>query len=293
MFGGVVSVALTNVNVTLTAPAGSTTPGAGPYQSQNALIKFTGTLTGNVVITIPLPGYYIVRNNCSGTGSFYVQLSGGAGNKIGAPPGTHCHIFTDGTDVEYVNLAQVGSYLDLAVNATPTWMNACTVAPYLICDGTVYNIATYPMLGGLLGATFGGNGSTTFGVPDLRGRSRYYKDNQGGSAANRITAAGGNYDGTTLGNSGGAQNHTMVTAEMPSHTHSVTDSGHSHAGKSHRVNITGGSGALVMTDLSSSGTSIGSTETATTGISIATAGSGSAFTVLGPSLITGISYIKT
>ena len=38
---------------------------------------------------------------------------------------------------------------------------------FLNCDGAVYNIADYPTLGGLLLATFGGNGTTTFAVPDL------------------------------------------------------------------------------------------------------------------------------
>jgi microcystin-dependent protein len=44
---------------------------------------------------------------------------------------------------------------------------------YLSCDGTVYNIADYPDLGAMLGPhalAFGGDGVSTFGVPDLRGR---------------------------------------------------------------------------------------------------------------------------
>jgi len=289
MLGGVVSIALTNANVTLSKPTGSTTPGAGPSQTQNAVIKFSGTLTGNVVITFPVPGFWFVRNNCAGTGSFYVQLSGGAGNKIGAPPGMHCCVFSDGTDMDYVNLGQPGEYLDLAGSALPTWMNACTVAPYLVCDGTVYNVATYPALGAFLGSSFGGNGSTTFGVPDLRGRARYAKDNQGGSAANRITVAGGNFDGTALAGSGGAQNHTQTSSEMPSHTHvaSVTDPGHRHT-----VNgwSSGGGGGTGIFGLISTVTG-----TASTGVSVSNAntGSGNPFTVLSPALIAGLSLVKT
>jgi hypothetical protein len=58
---GVQAVGLTNVPVTLTKPAGLVpTPSGGPTQSQNAILKLTGTLTGPVAITLPLPGYYII-----------------------------------------------------------------------------------------------------------------------------------------------------------------------------------------------------------------------------------------
>lgn len=64
-------------------------------------------------------------------------------------------------------------------------------------------------------------------LPDLRGRAVIGKDDMGGTSANRITAAGCGIDGDVLGNSGGAQTHTLVEAEMPSHTH-LQDS-HNHS----------------------------------------------------------------
>ncbi|TNE62439.1 MAG: phage tail protein [Alphaproteobacteria bacterium] len=48
---------------------------------------------------------------------------------------------------------------------------------WVACDGTVYNIADYPGLGYLLGDLYGGNGSTTFAVPDLRGRTAIFGSN--------------------------------------------------------------------------------------------------------------------
>ena len=64
-------------------------------------------------------------------------------------------------------------------------------------------------------APFGdGDGSTTFGIPDLRGRTPFGRDTMDGSAASRLTgSAAGGLDGTNLGNVGGEQAHTLTKAE--------------------------------------------------------------------------------
>lgn len=64
-----------------------------------------------------------------------------------------------------------------------------------------------------------GDNSTTFNVPDLRGRATAGRDNMGGSAASRLTTAGSGIAGVNLGDAGGTQTHTLTTAEMPAHTH--------------------------------------------------------------------------
>jgi len=75
----------------------------------------------------------------------------------------------------------------------------------------------FSMLSGLSPSLpFGpGDGATTFNLPDLRGRAIFGLDNMGGSAASRITAAGGNFDGTSLGATGGAQNKTIAQNQLP------------------------------------------------------------------------------
>ena len=97
----------------------------------------------------------------------------------------------------------------LAYNPTPPGMISAwstTTAPtgYVLCDGSAYSrTITYATLFAVIGTTYGvGDGSTTFNVPDLRGRAIIMVD----GAANRITAAstnGGNAD--TIGGVGGSQ----------------------------------------------------------------------------------------
>lgn len=65
-----------------------------------------------------------------------------------------------------------------------------------------------------------GDGSTTFNTPDWRGYAPIGVDNQGGTAASVITSSSTNgANSTVLGGVGGAQTHTLITAEMPAHTH--------------------------------------------------------------------------
>src|SRR3546814_14443861 len=73
--------------------------------------------------------------------------------------------------------------------------------------------------------------STTFNLPDLRGRVGAGKDDMGGTAAGRLSDI---VDGETLGASGGAEMHTLTTAQMPAHTHTGTTGSagaHVHAAK--------------------------------------------------------------
>jgi hypothetical protein len=87
------------------------------------------------------------------------------------------------------------------VSAVPSWITACTIKPFLLSDGTVYNFSSYAALGNLYKGSFGGNGITTFGVQDLQGRVPLAYDGTG----TRITTAGCGINGQTLGAAGGNQ----------------------------------------------------------------------------------------
>ena len=78
---------------------------------------------------------------------------------------------------------------------------------WALCNGQLLSINQNQALFSLLGTTYGGNGQTTFALPDLRGRTPLHVGN-----------------GVTLGQSAGQETHTLTTTEMPMHTHLVSAS---------------------------------------------------------------------
>jgi len=76
----------------------------------------------------------------------------------------------------------------------------------LLCYGQAVSRTAYAGLFAALGTTYGaGDGSTTFNLPDLRGRIAAGRDDMGGSAVGRLTGTTISGGATTLGNAGGAQ----------------------------------------------------------------------------------------
>jgi microcystin-dependent protein len=98
---------------------------------------------------------------------------------------------------------------------------AGTAAPsgWLLCYGQAVSRTTYAGLFATISTTYGsGDGSTTFNIPDIRGRVVAGQDDMGGSSANRLTDQTGGLDGDTLGDTGGSETHTLTTSEVPSLT---------------------------------------------------------------------------
>jgi len=166
-------------------------------------------------------GNVVIRVNSGGTVKDVMSISGASGvvslteplpaSSGGVPP---------------------GALMPFAGSSAPTG--------WLLADGTAVSRTTYAALFAAIGTSYGaGNGTTTFNIPDMRGRAAFGKDNMGGVAANRLTSGGSGVDGVTLGASGGSQSSSLATANLPSHNHtndhnhaaqnSSSESGHNHS----------------------------------------------------------------
>lgn len=151
-----------------------------------------------------------------------------------------------------------------------------TSAPslWVLAYGQAISRTTYAALFTAYGTTYGvGDGSTTFNVPDLRGRVIAGQDDMGGTSANRLTNQTGGLDGDTLGATGGAETHTLTEAQMPVHDHNLTD----------------GNGTNITKFGSGGGKSFASTGDGSTDLDTDSAGSGTAHNNVQPTII--LNYI--
>ena len=119
-------------------------------------------------------------------------------------------------------------------------MFAGSFAPrgYALCDGQLLAISQNDALFSLLGTLYGGDGRTTFALPDLRGRAPVHMGN-GPGLTNR-----------PIGGKGGEEQVALAETQLPSHTHTVdgsTESG-SNAAPSGQVLANPGGATLYSTD---------------------------------------------
>jgi microcystin-dependent protein len=95
--------------------------------------------------------------------------------------------------------AFLGEIMIIPINYTPQG--------YASCSGQLLPIASYSALSSLLGTTYGGNGTTNFGLPDLQGKVAIHKGQGPGLSL---------YD---LGETGGTESVQLTISQMPTHTH--------------------------------------------------------------------------
>ena len=120
--------------------------------------------------------------------------------------------FTDGQILTASQLNTLESFT-IPTGGVITWTTNTAPTGWLLCDGTAVSRTTYSALFAVIGTTYGsGNGSTTFNVPNLKGRVPVGRD----SAQTEFDA---------LAETGGAKTHTLTTSEMPSHSHTITNIG--------------------------------------------------------------------
>lgn len=127
--------------------------------------------------------------------------------------------------------SMTGVVLPYAGSAAPTG--------FLLCDGAAVSRTTFATLFALVSTTYGvGDGSTTFNLPDLKGRIPVGRD---------ISQT--EFD--ILAETGGAKTHTLSTAEMPSHTHATDSRLNSPTGSFANI---AGSGSVTNSSIASSST---------------------------------------
>ena len=176
--------------------------------------------------------------------------------------------YSDGAALQELTIGGAGDALQV-LGGVPAWVSASAAhesgmiaawsgtngnipTSWLLCDGSSIATATYPDLFAAIGYVYGGAGAN-FNLPNLVDRFVRGQSSQ--------TAA-----------TGGADSLTLSTAQMPSHSHVVNDSGHVHSLVTNPFQLHGGSGASYV-----GGSSSTNTASATTGITLDNTGSSNSF----------------
>jgi microcystin-dependent protein len=225
----------------------------------NGNLAVTGTTALSGALTY---GGVALSNSVTGTGSMALSASPTFTGTPAAP-----------TAAAGTNTTQIATTAFVIANSVPTgvinmWGTGTAPTGYLLCAGAAVSRSTYAALFAVIGTTFGvGDGSTTFNLPNYTNRMPY---------------------GTTVASTGGSATTTLITANLPSHTHSITDPGHSHTFPSPLAGSPN-SGQIMRADVLQA-TAYSGTNSNTTGITATDAtGSGTAVTTISPYL--GINFI--
>ena len=225
---GVTATALATLGAPISGYTAKTTTYSVVAADKGKLINATtGTWTLSLLAAATAGDGFNVTVRNSGTGVITVDpnltenIDGASTLAVNA--GESLLLYCDGTA-----WYSVGKSSGVPSGAWFPYSGTSAPAGYLLCDGSAVSRTTYASLFSAIGTVHGvGDGSSTFNLPDMRGRLPVGQDDMGGSAASRVTTAGSGVDGATLGATGGAQNVTLTAAEsgLPSHTHTSVNVG--------------------------------------------------------------------
>lgn len=147
--------------------------------------------------------------NLGGTGA--TTAADARTNLVAAQSGANNDITSLGalSSVPSVVTTAISNGANMPVGSLIMWPSASMPSSkWLLCDGSPLSTTTYSALFGVLGTTFGGNGTTTFNLPNFLGRSPIGAGVSAASGTNRA-----------IGITGGADTRALTVSEMPAHTH--------------------------------------------------------------------------
>jgi len=144
---------------------------------------------------------------------------------------------------------------------------------WAFCDGQLLSISSNAALFSILGTTYGGDGRTTFGLPDLRGRVPMHPGSGPGLTSRR------------LGEKTGSESVTLSTANLASHTHDVNIGVTDEDGGTNEAN------GNILANTVNNNYSTGGTTTGQNlgGASVSSTGGGAAFNIVQP--VTNVNFI--
>jgi microcystin-dependent protein len=202
-----------------------------------------GAIANDVALVIPagITGHWIISNFTTNPHSLWFSTNAAGANSVSLPQGLTSHVYSEGTYVYAIGttataqaLAQIGEVKLFASPFIP--------ATWLLCAGQPVSRTTYSLLFAYIGNIYGnGDGSSTFNVPDMRGRVAAGADNMGGGFAGRL-------NGWSIGVNGGASQSALTDpSQLPWHDHGAGNHGHgaNQDGHQHAIPnyvITGGGG---------------------------------------------------
>lgn len=203
-------------SVWLSSTAGGFVYGAPPAEPAHSV--YLGVVTranssnGEIFVKVQngyeLDELHDVFVGSAATGDLLAKTSTGWGNTSVSAAGI-------ATTTQLTALVPAGVISQYAGSSAPSG--------YLLCEGQTVSRSTYASLFTAIGTAYGaGDGSTTFALPNLKGRIPVGRD-----------SAQTEFD--VLGETGGAKTHTLSTAEMPSHTH--TQDAHNHSQNAHAHSV--------------------------------------------------------
>jgi microcystin-dependent protein len=189
-------------------------------------ITGTTTITSFGTVRAGISKILRPRGNQTWTNSSDLICPGGA-NLLTADGDIAC-VFSLGSGSWIITSYEHQTAGFVPVGAVMPFAGATAPSGWLFCYGQAVSRSVYARLFTAISTTYGtGDGSSTFNLPDMRGRVIAGQDDMGGTSANRLTGVSGSLDGDTLGAAGGAETVTIAQANLPAVTLSVTATGSS------------------------------------------------------------------